>query len=172
MDDGPLDMRVDKKSQITAHDIVNWYSLRDLSKIIRDLGGEEYASRIAKAIVMRRKISPISTTRELSRVIVDSKPSFASRIHPATQTFLALRIAVNDELSNLREGLLSSMKFLKSGGICLVVSFQPLEDHIVKCFVQANCHDWKEFYTPQSEEIAANPRSRSAKLRIFKKLVQ
>lgn len=162
-------MRMDIRSQLTAYDIVNWYSYQDIERLIRQYGGEEYSVRIAKSIVNERSRQPILTTADLAKLVIEAKPSFASRIHPATQTFQALRIAVNDELRSLQKGLENSIRYLKPGGIGVVVSFHSLEDQMVKRFIRKYVDSgvFQKTISPGEDEIQKNPRSRSAKLRIF-----
>lgn len=139
MQNGPLDMRMDglDSSSVTAGDIVNWYSKEELQNIFEEYADEPFASRIASAIVRTRKSKPIETTFELVDIIKCSRPNFSSSIHPATQVFQALRMAVNNELINLVKGLERSLKIICCGGICIAVSFHAAEDQIIKQFVEA-----------------------------------
>jgi 16S rRNA (cytosine1402-N4)-methyltransferase len=174
----PLLMTMEKepgKDSFTAADIVNTWAEEDIANVIYAYGDERYSRRIAKAIVARRQEKPILTTGDLADIISGSVPGMYRRgkIHPATRTFQALRIAVNDELGSLKAGLIAGLNCLKSGGRISVISFHSLEDRIVKNFMR----DWdregfgksltKKPIEPSEEEIRQNSRSRSAKLRIF-----
>ena len=172
MEEAPLDMRMDPRQRLTAYDVVNRYSERELARIIREYGEERFAPRIARAIVQYRRKKPIETTRELAEIVERAVPKgFYRRIHPATKTFQAIRIEVNRELEHLKEALLKIPNLLKVGGRVAVISFHSLEDRIVK-------HTFRHFekegllrvltkkpITPSEEEIRKNPPSRSAKLR-------
>lgn len=132
--DAPLDMRRDRKSKISAADLINGYSEREVEDIIRRYGEERWAKRIAKFIVKERTVRPIVTTSQLVNIIEAAIPKrfWPKRIHPATKTFQALRIAVNQELEALEEGLRKGIDFLARGGRIVVLSFHSLEDRIVK----------------------------------------
>jgi 16S rRNA (cytosine1402-N4)-methyltransferase len=177
--DEPLDMRMDVENQtVTARNLVNGLYEKELEKLIATYGEDPLAKRIASAIVRARGVKPIETTFELSEVVsevyrrVYRKPS---RINAATRTFQALRIAVNDEINVLKDGLEGASKVLVSGGRCAVITFHGLEDKIVKTSMLR----WekkglgetitKKPFIPSEEEVSKNPRSRSAKLRIFEK---
>ena len=166
--EGPLDMRMDPDNPITAEKLVNELSERELARILREYGEERYAERIAKAIVKNR---PIKTTTELARTVAACYPPRPYRIHPATRTFQALRIAVNDELSALAEALPQALEALKPGGVICVISFHSLEDRIVKNFFRREAQVrrlsvlTKKPVRPSAEEISRNPRARSAWLR-------
>ncbi len=178
---GPLDMRMDRRRSRTAADLVNRLPLKDLEQIIFEYGEERWARRIAKAIVFEREKSPIQTTEELRRIVHRAIPGrFRSRrIDPSTRTFQAFRIAVNEELKNLKEILETGWKLLKKGGRMCVISFHSLEDRMVKeAFRRLEKGEadssgqgavmrviTKKPVTPSEEECARNPRSRSAKLR-------
>jgi len=163
---------------LTALEVVNRWEEKNLADIIYGYGEEKYARRIARAIVEARDKSEIKTTRELVEIIKSSVPIgyLRGKIHPATRTFQAIRIAVNDELGALKEGLEKSFKVLKKGGRLGVISFHSLEDRIVKNFYR----DKKQAKTAilinkkpiiaGLEELKANPRARSAKLRILSRL--
>lgn len=193
MSDAPLDMRMDKKAEATAADIINSSSERELSDIIFKYGEERFAKRIASFIVREREKKPITTTLQLSNIITKAIPArFHPRdIHPATRTFQALRIAVNRELEILEKSLLNAVDILKPKGRICVISFHSLEDRIVKrtfqrlekgcicppkipvcqCGIKPSVRIiTKKPVTPAEEEINANPRSRSAKLRTAEKL--
>ena len=162
---GPLDLRYDPTLGTTASDIVNTYSEGELYEIFSRLGEENNARAIARAIVRARGVEKITTTEKLVKVIGKSQPVL-SRI------FQALRITVNDELGALREGLSSAGKLLINGGRLVVISFHSLEDRIVKQYMRNS--DWrvltKKPITASYNEVKANPRSRSAKLRIAERL--
>jgi len=157
-----LDMRYGT-DEVTAGKIVNEYSESDIVKILREYGQERFAKKIAKRIIKERKIKPIKTTFELRRLIPrKTKPQ---------RTFQALRIAVNDELGNLRSALPQALEILKSGGRIVVISFHSLEDRIVKNFFKNSNVNilTKKPIRPSKEEIEDNPRSSSAKLRAAEK---
>ncbi|MDQ2932963.1 MAG: 16S rRNA (cytosine(1402)-N(4))-methyltransferase RsmH [bacterium] len=163
-----------EKYPFTAKDIVNKWSEEVLADIIFGYGEERYARRIAKGIVLYRDKKLIETSGELAEIIKSSVPVFykRSKIHPATRSFQALRIAVNDELNALREGLVKGYEHLNPKGRMAVISFHSLEDRIVKEFFkkQINAHIiTKKPITACDQELAENPRSRSAKLRIIEK---
>lgn len=166
-----------RPEDLTAQDIVNTWSEQSLADIIYGYGEERYAKRIAKAIVEARKKTKIETTFDLVQMIKDSVPgSYArGRINPATKTFQALRIAVNDELGALEVGLQEGFKALSVGGRMCVISFHSLEDRIVKRFFKEISKEGgaklinKKPIIASDEELKANPRSRSAKLRILEK---
>jgi len=162
----------------TAWDVVNKWSEENLADVIYGYGEEKYARRIAKAVVKRRKEKSIETSKELSEIVKNAVPIFYrfARIHPATRTFQAIRIAVNDELHALEEGLRKSFHILGEGGRIAVISFHSLEDRIVKNFFKSLIVENKgelinkKPITPSEEEISKNPRARSAKLRILRKI--
>lgn len=174
LSDAPLDMRMDRSQKISAQEIVNTYSEQQLERIFRELGEERFARRIAKAIVQWRRKMPLSTCAELSK-IVEKIYGVRGKIHPATKTFQALRIAVNEELEQLVQGLQASVRLLKQGGRLCVISYHSLEDRIVKHFVAENVKQGvlsrlsKKPITPAPEELRMNPSSRSAKLRVAEK---
>ncbi len=178
--DGPLDMRMDRLGAgATASFFVNSLSKDELADIIFRFGQERYSRRIADAIIRRRKAAgPIRSTYELGEIICAAVGRRAgySRIHPATRTFQALRIAVNAELDNLQTALKKAPAILAPGGVVCVISFHSLEDRIVKnIFKELNKRGVLEILTkkpisPKQEELCANPRSRSAKLRAGRRL--
>lgn len=193
MADAPLDMRMDRSSGESAADLVNTLSEGELFRIISEYGEERWAKRVASFIVKARDERPIETTLQLVDVIKGAIPKakWEERLHPATRTFQALRIAVNEELKSLETGLAALLQLLKSGGRGAVISFHSLEDRIVKeSFRDAatGCVCPKELprcacgRVPQfkvitrkplragEEEVAANPRSRSARLRVVEKI--
>lgn len=169
--DGPLDMRMDQSQSLTAEQVVNTYSARELEDILQRYGEEPKARQIAALIVGNR---PIKTTVELATIVAKAWPGF-SRVHPATRTFQALRIAVNDELELLRHSLpLWLDDLLSPGGRIAIISFHSLEDRLVKQAFTARSGErydaslrllTKRPITGSDKEIAFNPRARSAKLR-------
>jgi 16S rRNA (cytosine1402-N4)-methyltransferase len=188
LQDAPLDMRFGPHIPQTAADIVNSYSERELADLIYEYGEERDSRKIARAIVKAR---PLHTTRELVAVIEAVSPRRGERVHPATRTFQALRIAVNEELTSLREVLPQAVTGLRSGCRLAVISFHSLEDRIVKDFFREQRKDlvnppYERVYEqerkatlkevnrkpimPSEEETKNNPRARSAKLRIAEKL--
>ncbi len=163
-----LDMRM-SNSGIDAWEVVNKFTEEDLADIIYYYGEETFARRIARKIVEMRKVAPINTTIELSK-IVSTIVKRKGRIDPATKTFQAIRIYVNDELKSLKKALQSALEILKINGKIIIVSFQGLEDRIVKDFVTQTSEVTAKLYKPSNEEIESNPRSRSAKLRCIEKV--
>ncbi len=172
--DGPLDMRMDAEGQGTsAADLVNTLKEAQLEKIIAEFGEERFARRIAAAIVMQRAKSRITTTHGLADIVLRALPKgyTRGRIHPATRTFQALRIAVNEELEALSLGLEVCFRMLRKGGRLCVISFHSLEDRLVKNkfkslgFEREGIILTKRPLVASDEECASNPRSRSAKLR-------
>ncbi|MBT4125131.1 MAG: 16S rRNA (cytosine(1402)-N(4))-methyltransferase RsmH [Chloroflexi bacterium] len=184
----PLDMRFSFDQQITAADIVNGYAESELADIIFHLGEDRAARRIARAIVRSR---PILTSLELADLIEKVNPRRGKRTHPATRTFQAIRIAVNDELSALETALEQAVSLLGQGGRLAVISYHSLEDRIVKNFVRKQASDCicppgtpvcrcdhlatlkmitRRPSIPTDSEIAANPRARSAKLRVAERI--
>lgn len=189
----PLDMRMDREASTTARDLVNRADARELERILRDYGEEMLAGRIARAIVERRKAAPIQTTDELAGIIASAMPARMrhGRIHPATRSFQALRIAVNDELKSLARGIASGIDSLREGGRFSVITFHSLEDRMVKdlfrdasrgCTCPADlpvcaCGGkprirvlTRKPIRPGEEEMARNPRARSAKLRTAERI--
>ena len=188
LQDAPLDMRFGPHVEQTAADVVNKSSERELADLIYRYGEERDSRRIARAIVQAR---PLHTTRELAAVIEAVSPRRGDRLHPATRTFQALRIAVNEELASLESVLPQAVAALRPGGSLAVISFHSLEDRIVKDFLRDQGRDlinppYEQIYeverratlkevnrkpiTPSDDEIKNNPRARSAKLRIAQKL--
>ena len=167
MADGPLDMRMDRSQGQTAADIVNYESEKQLADLIFKLGEERRSRRIARAIVRAR---PIKTTGQLAKLIESAVPR-TGKLHPATQTFMALRIAVNGEMEELDALLASIPRLVKPGGRAVVLTFMSLEDRKVKQSFQALARDGRaqiltrHVVRPTEEEIRDNPPSRSAKLR-------
>ncbi len=192
--DGPLDMRMNTSQELTASDLVNDASEEELSDILRRYGEERFANRVARAIIAARKKGPITTTQTLTEIVCRAIPKrfHPKRIDPATRTFQALRIAVNQELENLEAGLKTGFQVLETGGVIAVISFHSLEDRIVKNFFQykalsctcpvdlpvcaCNKQVEAEILTrkpirPSPQEITENPRARSAKLRAARKVI-
>lgn len=193
-EDGPLDMRLNQQEPLTAEKIVNTYSVEELTRILRMYGDEVMAGKIAHAIEKRREEAPLRTTRELRELIEEVYPKkqrFAQKIHPATKTFQALRIAVNREYEHLEQFLKDSMNALKPGGRLVIITFHSGEDRIVKQFFReqaTGCVCPPEFpvcrcgQVPQlriltkkpiiasEEEKKVNPRARSAKVRVAEKV--
>jgi len=174
--DGPLDMRMDRRQSLTAAEIVNRWDEKKIADILRTYGEERFARRIARGILECRKKKKITTTKQLVEVVKKSIPHrFWGKIHPATRTFLALRIVVNDEMKNLEKGLKEGINLLKSGGRLCVISFHSLEDRIVKQTFRKNLSEGiaklisKKPILPTKEEIVKNRRARSAKLRWLEK---
>lgn len=172
--DAPLDMRMDRASHILAYDLVNNLTEKEISDILWTFGQERWHNRIAKYLVKERAQHPVATTGQLKEVVLRAIPhSFShQRIHPATRTFQALRIAVNRELESLDEALTKLPEFLKKGAFICVISFHSLEDRIVKHNFKENAAQGlyrivtKKPLEPSQEEIAQNPRARSAKMRV------
>ena len=192
-EEAPLDMRMDNRNEVTARDIVNNYSQGDLFRIIRDYGEDKFAANIAKHIVMNREEKPIETTTELAEIVKAAIPMKFRKQggHPAKQTFQAIRIELNSELSVLKESLMDMIDLLNPNGRICIITFHSLEDRIVKnIFKEAEdpCTCPKNFPTcvcgkkskgkvitrkpilPSEEELKLNLRSKSAKLRIFEKI--
>jgi 16S rRNA (cytosine1402-N4)-methyltransferase len=172
--DGPLDMRMDQRQALSAFELVNNYSEAELTDVIRRYGEEPRAGRIARAIVTKR---PIQTTSQLAEVVAQAWPGY-SKVHPATRTFQALRIAVNDELNMLQKALYVWKDLLTPGGRLGIITFHSLEDRIVKQFISEEAGDrydaelrlvTKKPIVAQPDETAINPRARSAKLRVVAK---
>ena len=184
--DGPLDMRMGPDAALDAAELVNTWPESELARIIREFGEEPKARRIAAAITARRAEKPFTSTGELAECI-ERAVGRRGRIHPATQTFQAIRIVVNDELGSLERALEASVEMLKPGGRLLVITFHSLEDRMVKRFMQERSRPWidrpewpeprpnprwafrlpqRRAIAPSDEEIQVNPRARSAKLRV------
>jgi 16S rRNA (cytosine1402-N4)-methyltransferase len=169
--DGPLDMRMDTTQELTAEEVVNTYSEEELAEILKKYGEEPKARQIARLIVGNR---PLKTTSELATLVARAWPGH-SKVHPATRTFQAIRVAVNDELNLLEEGLpIWFDQLLAPGGRIVIISFHSLEDRIVKRAMQERGGDrydahltilTKHTVTGEQDELVFNPRARSAKLR-------
>ncbi len=176
--EGPLDMRMDQNGFISAYDLVNTLTEEELAKIIFNFGEERFSRRIARAITQHRTRKPIETTQELEEIIFKSVPVSYRRqkIHPATRTFQAIRIAVNRELESLKIALDKCTDYLKVGGRVGVIAFHSLEDRIVKEKFKALSKDkkislvFKKPLRPGDEETQFNSRARSARLRVAERI--
>jgi 16S rRNA (cytosine1402-N4)-methyltransferase len=191
--DGPLDMRMDRQQPLTAADLVNSASAEDLAKFFWDFGDERESRRFARAIVHDREARPFKTTQQLAELIERLSPRRGRTTHPATKVFQALRLAVNDEIGSLKRGLVVALTILKSGGRLAVITFHSTEDRVVKEFGRARAQDYtftggvdvpelreprapelrwltRKAVKPCAAEIAENPRSRSAQLRVMEKI--
>ncbi|MFN3409250.1 MAG: 16S rRNA (cytosine(1402)-N(4))-methyltransferase RsmH [Limisphaerales bacterium] len=190
--DGPLDMRMDRSQPLTAAELVNTAPAAELARIFWEYGDERDARRIARAIEQDRRATPFTTTRQLAELIERLQPRAGRKTHPATRVFQALRIAVNDELGSLARGLAGALTILKPGGRLAVITFHSLEDRLVKQTLREWARDYefdgpvdrpelrrprvplarlvtRKAVMPGAAEIAANPRSRSAQLRVAEK---
>jgi len=191
--DGPLDMRMDCNSPMTAATLCNTASAAELARMFADFSDEPHARRIARAIESERQSHTFETTGQLARLVERINPRCGSRSHPATRVFQALRMAVNDELASLRSGLAAALEILAPGGRLAVITFHSIEDRITKNFGRDAARDYsvpgaedipelrqarqpllrvltRKPVVPDAAEIAANPRARSAQLRVFEKL--
>jgi len=189
--DGPLDMRMDGNSGVTAEQWLAAVDEKELVKVLFEYGEERFARRIARAIVEKRAVSPITTTRELAKLIEDVVPGKEKHKHPATRSFQAIRIEINSELDELKAVLQQSAQILKPGGRLVVISFHSLEDRIVKRFIRAESGakynpgklPIKEIDIAKgilkitgkalkagAQEIAQNPRARSAVMRVAERV--
>lgn len=186
----PLDMRFNKEAEFSAYDVVNTYSEKDLVRIFSEYGEERFSKRIAKKIVEQRKAKNIATTGELADLIFECTPRIKSSIHPATRVFQAIRIEVNQELTNVKNTLHEVFHLLDDGAIISVISFHSLEDRIVKNLFKeyskkcrcsknqmiCNCEPpileviTKKPIVASEKEVKENPPSRSAKLRIARRV--
>jgi len=173
--DESLDMRMDPELKVTAQDLINVLNKGELEKLFQKFAQEKRSRQLAEAIVDARSVSPIKTGRQLAEIILKVKYK-TGKINPATQIFQALRIAVNDEINNLKEVLPEALKILKPGGRLAIISFHSGEDRIVKQFFRDQAEKglikkiFKKPLSPSFEEVKANPRSRSAKLRVAEKV--
>jgi 16S rRNA (cytosine1402-N4)-methyltransferase len=190
--DGPLDMRMDRRQALTARELVNGADETELAEIFWKFGEERQSRRFAREIVRARAETAIETTGQLAGLIEKIAPRHGRKAHPATRVFQALRIAVNLELEFVREGLLSLMTLLKPGGRMAIITFQSLEDRMVKQFGRDQTREYtfpgevdvpelrrprtppmkwvtRKAILPGEAELAANPRSRSAQLRVLEK---
>lgn len=191
--DGPLDMRMDTRQGATAAELVNSLDTDELAKIFWEWGGEPQSRRLARAMVAERRLAPFKTTGQLAAFIERLAPRRGKRTHPATAVFQALRLAVNDEPGSLQIGLAAALKILKPGGRLAVITFHSLEDRLVKEFGRERARDYEFSGTvdvpelrrprapelkwverrsvkPGAAEVAENPRSRSAQLRVMEKV--
>ena len=188
--DGPLDMRMDPTTGSSAADWLANVKERELRKVLFDFGEERFAARIARAIVAARSLQPIRRTAELAKIVSEAVPSFGQRRHPATKTFQAIRIRINDELQQLESALRASTDLLRPGGRLCVISFHSLEDRRVKRFIRDASREpapWRGLpEIPQEhrppfkiigkmigatdEEIGLNVRARSARLRVAERI--
>jgi 16S rRNA (cytosine1402-N4)-methyltransferase len=191
---GPLDMRFDTSRGVPAAELLATLDATELTALFRRYGEERQAPRIARAIVAERKTQPITTAEDLAALVervAPGNPRVRRRIHPATRVFQALRIAVNEELEALQDGLAAAVDLLRPGGRLVVLSYHSLEDRIVKRFIAAERRGCvcppelpvcvcgrnprlrlvtRPSLTPSPAEIAANPRARSARLRAAERL--
>ncbi len=191
--DGPLDMRMDPRQAVRAADLLNTAGAEELAKIFWEYGGERDARRFARALVREREQRLWKTTRQLAEFIERLAPRRGQRTHPATRVFQALRMAVNDEIGSLKRGLTAGFELLRPGGRLAVITFHSLEDRAVKDFGRARAREYTftggvdvpELRTPRAPEVrwltrkaikpgagelAENPRSRSAQLRVLERL--
>lgn len=187
---GPLDMRMDRTTGMTAADFVNKTSLNDMVSVFREYGEERYAPRIARALIAEREESPITTTERLAAIVKAAHPKWEKHKHPATRVFQAIRIYINRELEDLKAGLQAALEILAVGGRLVVISFHSLEDRIVKQFMKRQAEgmvypkgvpvravDLKTTFKcvgraikPSLDEVGRNVRARSAVMRIGEKL--
>jgi 16S rRNA (cytosine1402-N4)-methyltransferase len=191
--DGPLDMRMDQTQGITAADLVNGATAHELARIFWEHGDERESRRFARAIEMDRKVRRFETTRQLAELIERLSPRGGRKAHPATKVFQALRIAVNDEFGSLARGLEAALKILKPGGRLAVLTFHSKEDSLTKRWMRDKARDYefdgevdvpalrrprtpemklvtRKAILPGEAELAENPRSRSAQLRVAEKI--
>lgn len=189
--DGPLDMRYDRSAPLTAAQIVNQWAEEDLARLFRDKGEERWARKIAARVAQRREEAPFETTADLAQTVGQAIPrkAWPPKIHPATRVFMALRVEVNAEDESLRKGLEAALQVLSPGGRLAAITFQSLEDRVVKRLFRRMCRDevdptdpfgrvskaaqyidlTRKPLTAGEDEIRENPRSRSAKLRAVEK---
>lgn len=192
MQDGPLDMRMDTRQELTAAELVNRASGDELATLFWELADERNSRRYARAVVQDREKNPFRTTRQLAELIQRLSPGY-HRTHPATKVFQALRLAVNDELGSLKRGLDGALKILKPGGRLAVITFHSIEDRVVKEFGRARARDYecpggtdvpelriprtpevrivtRKAVPPSALEVEQNARARSAQLRVLEKI--
>ena len=188
--DGPLDMRMDPHSGVSAADWLQSVEEIELKRVLKDFGEERDAARIARAIIERRRTERMATTGQLADTVQSVVPAHTRKRHPATKTFQAIRIQINDELGQIESALPQSLDVLKAGGRLCVISFHSLEDRIVKRFMRDASRESEQYrgmpevpaefrpslrlvgkpVTASAEEMAANPRARSARLRVAERL--
>ena len=187
--DGPLDMRMDQRQLIQAKYWLNSANEREIGKVLRSYGEERFSKCIAKAIIRERKICPINTTVQLAKIVSEINSRWEEHKHPATRTFQAIRMFINDELGELRSYLEQALEIIRVRGRLAVITFHSLEDRVVKSFITKHRNggvpEWailrdKELnrciayvekgIRASSEEVSRNPRSRSAKLTLLEKL--
>ena len=191
--EGPLDMRMDDRQTLTAADLVNGEAAEELARIFWELGGERDSRRFARAIVHDRALRKFETTRQLADLIERLSPRHGRKAHPATKVFQGLRIAVNDEIGSLQQGLEAVTPLLKPGGRLAVITFHSLEDRVVKEFGRERTRDYtfegpvdvpelrqprvpefrwvsRKAILPGEAELDENPRSRSAQLRVLERI--
>ncbi len=178
--EGPLDMRMDRSSYISAYELVNNLNREEISALLKNFGQERWHNRIAHLLVEERQRQPIATTQQLANIVVRAIPHKfrykEQRIHPATRTFQAVRIAVNRELENLERALQDALQFLSPDGAICVISFHSLEDRIVKLTLRSAAEAGavkvvtRKPLTPSQDEVSVNSASRSAKLRAARKI--
>lgn len=188
--DGPLDMRMDNSSGMTAEAWVNQASEKEMSHVFKVYGEERFSKRISRAIIRERQVKRITSTKQLAEIVKTSNPAWEKHKHPATRVFQAIRIFINNELDDLEKFLASSLDLLKKGGRLVIISFHSLEDRIVKRFMRSQAHGddlprklpvtmmerhtrlkiIKKALKPSEKEMAFNNRARSAVLRIGEKL--
>jgi 16S rRNA (cytosine1402-N4)-methyltransferase len=192
-EDGPLDMRLDQRQEMTAAKLLNEADADELAGIFWRYGNEEQSRRMARAIVREREEHPLERTRQLAALIEKLSPRAGRKTHPATKIFQALRMAVNDEIGSLQRGLEAAVKILKPDGRLAVISFHSVEDRVVKDFGRRLSRDyespgavdvpelrrprppllrwvWRKALRPGAAELRDNPRSRSAQCRVLEKL--
>lgn len=171
--EGPLDMRMDTTQKLTAEEWLNSAPENEIIIVLKEYGEERFAKRIASAIVRERKATLIHSTTQLAQIVAKANPRWEHRKHPATRTFQAIRIFINQELQQLKDGLEQALKILDNHGRLVVLSFHSLEDRIVKHFIQQEINSKNLLkiakIKPSREEVQNNPRSRSALLRVAEK---
>ncbi len=190
MHDGPLDMRMDTSGGLTAAQWLATASHGDIARVLREYGEERHAGRIASAILRARDEAAIETTGQLAKIVSDANPSWEKHKHPATRAFQGIRIFVNRELGDLEDFLHTAVELLRPGGRLVIISFHSLEDRIVKRYIrreskgapvprgvpvtddqlQRNLRSIGKAIKPSAQEIADNPRARSAVMRVAEKL--
>jgi 16S rRNA (cytosine1402-N4)-methyltransferase len=191
--EGPLDMRMDSRDSLTAATLLNTADSEDLARVFWEYGGEKNARRLARAIERERGIRSLTTTRQLAELIERFVPRHGKKTHPATRVFQALRMAVNDEIGSLERGLAVIFGLLRPGGRMAVITFHSVEDRVVKIFGRERARDYtftggvdvpelreprapelrlvvRKAILPGERELAENPRSRSAQLRVMERI--